>query len=251
MALLSILDMHRLLDQELQSMGFFSVQGLAPEEIDLQINAQIDNFVEAVVDKHKKKQPRIGVKEGFQENQVRLDDLRTIQMKDVTCAINTYGSDGFSFSLPGDYSHHIKTKVVCSYDCQSIVKGKSVPITNTVNPQIRIGESEDIENMRNHPFYKTTLESPLAEIVGNTVFVYTNNTDSPFTITSAKMDYIRKPAVVKFNHDNTGNYNSVGSIDCDLPHTVHRQIVSMTAIHIITILESSQQKLVNLVQETN
>lgn len=239
---LSILDMHRLLDQEIQTMGFFTSQGLETEEIDLQINAQIDNFVEAVVDKYKRRVPRIGVKEGFQVDQVRLDDLRTIHVKDASVSLSDYGSIGKKFDLPTDYSHHIKTRITYSLSC----KTGNVSSTITGSSQLRIGESENIENMRVHPFYKTSKESPLAEIANNTVYIYTDG----FNITEAKIDYIKKPAVVVYGKDGGGNYDANASTDCDLPHTVHRTIIRMTAIHICSILESNQQKINNLQSET-
>lgn len=242
MAALTILDMHRLLDQEIQSMGYLTYRGSESEEIDLQINTQIDNFVEAIVDKYKSKQARNGVKEGFQANQVRLDDLRTIHIKDLVRSSTPYGSDGVSFPLPDDYSHHIKTKVTWSIDCIGEDKKKT---TLTGLSQIRIAETEDIENMRVHPFYKTTKESPLAELVNNTVYVYTDG----FTITEVKIDYIKKPAVVKFGKDVGGNYDSGTSVNCDLPHTVHRTIIRNTAIHISSIIESNPQKIENLKSE--
>lgn len=244
MAQLTILEFHRILNQELQSMGFFTSQGLEEEEIDLQINAQIDLFVEAVVDKFRGRIPKIGVEEGFQANQIRLDDLRTIHVKDFSRNLAVYDTVGVKFDLPGDYSHHIKTKVTWTIPCKD-EKGKDSTLTG--DSQIRISKSEDIEAARTDVFYKTTKESPLAEIAGNTVYIYTNG----FTLGStAKLDYIRMPAVVKYAKDGSGNYDSGNSVHCDLPHTVHRTIIKMTAIHISSIIESNQQKIQNLQQET-
>lgn len=245
MAQLTILEFHRILNQELQSMGFFTSQGLESEEIDLQINAQIDLFVEAVIDKFRGRIPKIGVQEGFQANQIRLDDLRTIHVKDQSVNLAVYDTNaGVKFDLPANYSHHIKTKVTWSIPCKD-EKGKSSTLTG--NSQIRISKSEDIEAARTDVFYKTSKESPLAEIAGNTVYIYTDG----FTLGStAKLDYIKMPAVVKYAKDGSGNYDAAASTHCDLPHTAHRTIIKMTAIHISSIIESNQQKIQNLQQET-
>lgn len=245
MAQLTILEFHRILNQELQSMGFFTSQGLETEEIDLQINAQIDLFVEAVIDKFRGRIPKIGVEEGFQANQIRLDDLRTIHVKDLSRNLTVYDTNaGVKFDLPDDYSHHIKTKVTWSIPCKD-EKGKDSTLTG--NSQIRVTKSEDIEDARNSVFYKTVKENPLAEIAGNTVYIYTSGFSLGSTV---KLDYIRKPVVVKYAKDGSGNYDSGNSVHCDLPHTVHRTIIKMTAIHISTIIESNQQKVQNLQQET-
>lgn len=245
MAQLTILEFHRILNQELQSMGFFTSQGLETEEIDLQINAQIDLFVEAVVDKFRGRILKIGVEEGFQANQVRLDDLRTIHVKDFSRNLTPYDTNvGVKFDLPDDYSHHIKTKVTWSIPCKD-EKGKNSTLTG--NSQIRISKTEDIEAARTDVFYKTTKESPLAEMAGNTVYIYTDGFSLGSTV---KLDYIKKPVVVKYAKDGSGNYDAGNSVHCDLPHTVHRTIIKMTAIHISTIIESNQQKVQNLQQET-
>lgn len=242
---LTVLDMHRILDQEIQTMGFFTSEGLETEEIDLQINARIDDFIEAVVDKYKGKVPRIGVKEGFQSNQVRLDDLRTIHVKDYVGTLTAYDTlVGKKFDLPANYSHTIKVKIKYSVPC----KTGNVSSTLTGTSSVRIVETEDVDIIRKTPFYETTKDSPVAEIIGNTVYIYSDN---KFTITDAFLDYIKKPAVVLYNKDGSGNYQSSGSQDCDLPHTTHRTIIKMTAIHICSILESNPQKIVNLKEELN
>lgn len=242
MAKLSVLEMHRLLDQEIQSMGFFLYQGFETEEIDLQINTQIDNFVEAVIDKSRGKIPRIGIKEGFQEDESRLDDLRTIHKKEQVVTLGAEGVNRVSFIIPTDYSHHIKTKVVWSISC---VDSNKKTTTQTGESQLRISDTQNIENARSHPFYKTSKESPLAELANDKIYIYLDD----FTITNAYIDYIKKPVVVKFGKDINGDYDIGTSVDCDLPHTTHRTIIRMTAIHICSIIESNPQKIQNLQQE--
>lgn len=231
-------------------MGFFAYQGLDHSEIDLQINHQIDLFIEAVVDKYYGRELKIGVKEGFQEDVARLDNLRTLHVKNASVSLTT-NPDGSTFPLPTDYSHHIKTKVIASYTCVDVTTNVNSgvtkkTITNTLTNQVRIGESENMENMRNHPFYKTRKESPLGEIANNIIQIYT---DSSFNITQAFVDYIKKPAVVAYVEDINGNYDPLNSVTCDLPHTVHRIIVNMTVIAISKIIESNPQKIQNLEKE--
>lgn len=243
MSKLSILDMHRLLDQELQSMAFFTDQGLETEEIDLQLNAQIDNFIEAVVDKYRGKAIGIGVKEGFQTNQVSLDSLRTIHIKDNPVTLIPIDENSQRYELPSDYLHYISSKINWSIPCKDMTTRKDSTLTGFAS--LRIEESQDIDTMRKDYLLKTSKESPIGEIAGNSVFIYNENL---FTLASVKLDYIRKPAVVVYGKNLDGSNNPSTSTDCDLPPTVHRTIVKMTAIHIASIIESTQQKITNLQQ---
>lgn len=239
-ALLNIQDMHRLIEQEIQKMGFFAYDDLESEEIDLQINNQIYEFIEAVLAVYRGQKPKIGVPEGFQADQVSLDSLRTIHVREELRPLNSVTGEGKRFDLPDNYLHHVKTKLTVTYSC---VENKQTVIkTVSPKPALRVAESQNIDIMKASSFYKSKKESPLGEIVGNRVFIYENG----FTVTEAYLDYITRPAKVVYAKDINGDYTSVGSVDCNLPDSVHYTIVNMTAIKISKIIETPQQKIVNL-----
>lgn len=240
MALLSVLEMHRLIEQDVQKMGFFAYDSLETEEIDLKINEQIYAFIEAVLDVTQGRVPKIGVEEGFQKNQVSLDSLRTLHLKDQTTTLSTF-TDGKKFDVDTNiYLHHIKTKLTVTYSCSE--NGSLVTKTLSPSPVLRVGESQHIDNMRRSSFHKTKKESPLGEIAGNTVYIYT---DSSFNVTEAFIDFIKKPAKVTYAKSG-GNYDSNNSVHCDLPDSVHYMIVKMTVAKILKVIETTQQKIVNL-----
>jgi hypothetical protein len=239
--LLTVQDIHRLIEQDCQKMGFFAYDSLETEEIDLKINEQIYSFIEAVIDITRRNQPKIGVNEGFQANQVSLDSLRTIHLKDIPLTLDAF-DDGMKFSLPDDYLHHIKTKLTIEYLCVDN-DGKTVTKIITPPPSLRIGESQVIDNMRTSSFHKTVKESPLGEIVGNIVYIYT---DSDFNLTNAKLDYIKRPAKVTYAKDIGGFYDHGNSVQCDLPPTALYMIINMTVVKILKVIETQQQKIVNL-----
>lgn len=240
MALLTIQDMHRIIEQKIQKMGFFAYDDLESEEIDLKINEQIYNFVEAVVDITQGRKPnKTIINEGFQEDQVNLDSLRTLHVKDESRSLSSF-SEGKRFTLPENYLHHIKTKLTISYNC--VENKQTVTKTVTPKPSLRVVASQDIDNMKLSHFYKSKKDSPLGEIVGNYIYVHENN----FTVTEAFLDYVTKPAKVLFAKDGNGDYDSNASIHCNLPDNVHYMIVNMTAIEIMKVIETQQQKIVNL-----
>lgn len=246
--LLTVQDIHRLIEQDCQKMGFFAYDSLETEEVDLKINEQIYVFIEAVVDIVNKRVPKVGIDDGFQSSQVSLDSLRTIHVKDDNRTITVTGNQ-ITYPLPEDYLHHIKTKLGITYTCTELNnKNVKVTVTKTIDPEptLRIGESQNIDNMRASSFHKTKKESPLGEIVGELVYIY--KTDD-FTVASAKLDYIRRPAKVAYVKDGGGAYDPINSVQCDLPPTALYIICNMVAVKILKVIETQQQKIVNLEQQ--
>ncbi len=243
MSKLTILEMHHLIEQEVQKMGFFAYSNLETEEIDLQINSVIDKFVEDVLDKKSNKRRRLGVLEGFQENQVSLDKLRTIHVKDQTGALQDFDG-GKKITFENDYLHFIKAKAVTSYTCTENKK----TVTKTLTSGVRIMASTDIDAVVNLPHYKTDKRSPIGEIVNNSLYLYT---DSTFAISSLKYDYIRKPVSVLYAKNLDGSIDIPNCVDCDLPASEHRKIVADAALKIMKIIESNPQKILNIQQEVN
>lgn len=249
MAALSILEMHRLIEQDVQKMGYFAYSNLETEEIDLQINNQIDKFIEDVLDKKANKVRRLGVLEGFQENQVVLDKLRTLHVKDKEVSLSDFNDSnptdkGKKFTFADDHLHFIKAKAIVEYDC---IENKK-KVTKTLLSPIRVLKSTDIDSYRILPFYKSSKNSVLTEIADNSLYLYVT---PDFRISKVMYDYIRKPAVVKYGKNISGNYDVNASTNCDLPPTEHRKIVANTVLKIAMILESNPQKIINIQQESN
>lgn len=244
MAGLTILDMHRLIEQDVQRMSHFTYKSWESEEVDLEINRQIDNLVNGILDKHFGRDLKVDERQGFQKNQVTLDNLRTITVRNETVTINQVSNPlEYNFNLPSLYYHHIKTMVTISYDCYSTDEKKKIVQEDQV--ALRIYNSQD--DVTNSYYYKTGRDSPLGEIADK---VYIQS-DKTFKVTKALISYIRKPAIVIFGKDISGDYdpNPLVSINCDLDASLHYMVVNMTSLAIMKILESNPQKIVNLQRE--
>src|SRR5688500_629673 len=103
---LTILDVHRIIEQDVQKMGFFAYKDLEHEEIDIQINRQIDIIVNGILDKHFRRELKLNEEQGFQKNQVTLDNLRRLHKMTVFIppALNVSDSAKTAFfTLPTDY----------------------------------------------------------------------------------------------------------------------------------------------------
>lgn len=241
---LTIQDTHRQIEEDVQRLGFYVYDNLESEQIDLQINRQIYYAIDGILDKYFGRKLKIGIDQGFQVDQVSLDNLRQQHVKDANTTLTTSTGIGKKFELPADYYHYIKAKATISYSCyeDGVKKTKTEPV------KVRIVKSQDIDNMLNHPFHKTVKESPIGEIAGNYVYIYTN---SDFDVTEVKLDYIKKPVKVVFAKDISGNYDAANSVHFDIDNSLQYMIIDMTVLKIIKIIESPQQKIINLEQETN
>lgn len=233
----TIQDVHRLIEQGVQKMGFFAYKDLETEEIDLQINATIANLVNGILDKSFGRALKINEEQGFQKDQVTLDNLRALHVGNALMTLNSADVDQVAFTLPNNYLHYIKATVTLSYECYD----NGVKKTETKKVDVRISPSQ--YDLRNNPLYKTGIDSPLGEIIGSGVFIFK---DSTFNITEARLTYIREPATVKYAKDIDGNYDSINSVQIDLDASLHQMIVDMTVIKISTILENPQQKIINM-----
>lgn len=238
---LNILNTHRLIEQDVQRLGFYVYDNLETEEIDLQINRQIYTVIDGILDKFFGRTLKIGIDQGFQVNQVTLDNLRLQHVKDATTTLTTF-TGGKKLDLPSDYYHYIKAKATISYSCRE--DGQTVTKTKLV--KIRIAESQNVDAMLDNPLHKTVKESPIGEIAGNILYIYTNEN---FDVTDVKLDYIKKPVQVVFAKDINGDYDSVNSVSFDIDNSLQYMIINMTVLKILKILEISQQKIANLEQE--
>src|SRR5688500_4726404 len=136
---LTILDVHRIIEQDVQKMGFFAYKDLEHEEIDIQINRQIDIIVNGILDKHFRRELKLNEEQGFQKNTFSVDNFRSLHKMNVFIpfALNVNDSTKTAFFiLPTDYYHHIKTTMIIKYDCYE--DGKKVEKKEEV--AVRIAE---------------------------------------------------------------------------------------------------------------
>jgi len=239
---MNILQFHEIIEQDIQNMGFFTHADLTHEEIDLQINRQIYILLNGILDKHFGRALKIGPEQGFQSEQVTLDNLRTLTVKDnyYQGVVNVNDPLEVIVPLPPGYYHLIRVTGNIAFDCYE--NGKKVTKSKVVG--IRIVPSQS--HLRENPFHKTGKDSLLGEIADTNLYVLQ---DTGFRVTGALFTFIRIPAVVKYAEDIDGNYDVGSSTQCDLDLSLHHMIQKMTSIEIMQTLESSQQKIVNFKQD--
>ena len=145
--------MHIAINQGLQKIGSFQADNFLPEEVDLELNKQIQRFVEQRYNKKGNK-----YQTGFEESQKRIDDIRSlvVEYSQITAYKGQIGPkhyiDSFTLPIPGgtsteaDYLHLLNVRALVEYagckpvkwehesvadDCECSVS----PLTN-VNPTL-------------------------------------------------------------------------------------------------------------------
>lgn len=235
MGLLSILDMHILVDQAINEMSIFANSDLETEEIDIQLNRAMYKVMDSILREDVRRELR---KSGFEVDQLTLDALRNVKVKQYPIIDDQL--DDNKGELPIDYYHKIDAEVKFDYQCNST--------TITKQSEIRIHSSEEVKSLIKHPFAKSTKDSVLGEISGNSLYVYLPDNVQGI-ISGIYLDYIRKPKAMKFAKDNNGNHDSVNSIDCELGDNTHYLIVDVAVSYLSKVNDLSQNKINNLERE--
>ena len=78
----------------------------------------------------------------------------------------------------------------------------------------RLSSTHEISNLRATAFYQTNALSPISELVGNTLYVYR---DDSFIVTKVQVNYIRKPKRMSLDL----------GIDCEIAEEYHQTICDL------------------------
>lgn len=196
---------------------------LIAEEIDVFLNSAVDEFISQRAYGNNIR------KQGIEETQKRLDDLRNITKSyNTTTFINTPNNkpNGVFVNLPSDYRHALQEDCTISYtDCHNQTVsdiGKVIPITH-----------DRYNKIIKDPFNKPTNDKILRLAYEGDTFELISTANS--TITNYSLRYLRKPAVIT----NGPSYQTpVAMINCDLSESTHREIIKLAIIRALSNIES-------------
>lgn len=240
---MTVLDFHRIIEQDIQKMGFFAYADMETEEIDLQLNRQVDFLINGIIDKHFGRVLKINETQGFQKDQVSLDNLRTLHIRDLELALSEVpNKKELVCNLPNDYRHHIRSIAVIKYPCYNSNTKSQIDVTDTA--PVIIQESQNY--LKNHPFYKSDIDAILGEMNMNVLSLYGAEN---LSLEKIYMSYIKEPAKITYVKTEDGDYDSINSIQCDLDNSLHAMLARMTSIEIMKIIESNPQKIVSMQQD--
>jgi hypothetical protein len=221
---MTISDMHIMINLGLQKIASNQVDSFLPQELDLELNKNIQRFIEHRLNKFGNK-----YRTGFEGSQKRIDDVRTLIAEDSSAtAYKGQVSEKHhvvSYTLPSTYMHLISVRCLVSYDkCKPIttafVLDDPIVLTtdykNTVSVA-KYSQLDDIYTLLDDPFNSTSYKKPIYTMVDDKIDIYT---DDKFVVSTVKTTYIQTP--------NTVDSVSTTTVDCDLPDHTHQEIVDMT-----------------------
>ena len=242
--------MHIMINLGLQKIASNQVDSFLPEELDLELNKNIQRFIEQRLNKFGNK-----YRTGFEESQKRIDDLRTLvtEHSDTTVFKGQVSDKNYidTYTLPvagstvSEYLHLINVRCLVSFNkCKPVVttfevdgaggffeyrvigeagvdgSGSPIVINNDHTNRMSAAkyvQLDDIYTLLEDPFNSTSYKNPIYTIIDDKIDIYTDN---KFVVSDVKITYIRVP--------NTVDSVSTTTVDCDLPDHTHQEIVDMT-----------------------
>jgi hypothetical protein len=211
----------------LDKVDSLSAPNFLPEEIDVFLNDAQDQLIAQKAFNNNTK------KEGLEETQKRVDDLKNIITNYNTVTFTTNASNkpnGVFVNLPSNYRHAIQEEAIVTYtDCNNQ--------TTTINAEI-IPLSHD----RYNRIIRDPFNVPSTEIVyrlgyevnlTNEVFELLH---APNTIVSNYiLRYIRIPQEIRYG---TVYQTPTTDLDCELSEHTHREIVALAVKNALEEIES-------------
>lgn len=199
---MTISEMHNYIKFEVNKTSSLILPAFVPEEIDYCINSSIEEEVNSIASKVLEK-PYRTIPRG-------LDSINTlIETSTISATSNTsIDANGYSISNPSDYLYFISARATIDVDSED----KVVPVRQT--PYDLVGE--ELANPYGHHVLRLGEAKPLM-FEDNEQFMLI--TDGNYSVENVIFTYLRTPAVVDYEN----------SIDCDLPETLHLNIVKRAA----------------------
>lgn len=216
--------------------------GFEAEEIDLFIDKAVSRKINSILSVE-----RDDLRLGFQGDQKRLDDIRTLVTPDYSVFLSLpldESSEYVFLPLPENYRNLVNLRVALfdkscgtlSPDCiKDPTRGnpndsfkvdlayfESLKGCNfKVIPARALRQNKVFDLLRN-PFARSTADSPVATISGNNFQIFQGKN---FIVCGIIADYIRKPENVSLS----------SNVDCELADHVHPEIVDLVVNHMLEV----------------
>ncbi len=215
---MTVQEMHYALEQGLQRVAANAYDYLLDEEKDYWLNRAQDRFIKdrAFITGDVK---RIG----FEGNQKRLDDIRTLVSQNYVDTFDmTTAAEWRQIDLPADYLYLVNIRADIRFShCGNVTVSspqKQVPV--------RVVDNAQVYFMQQDPFAKSQLNSPLCTIAEEDIQVYQDA--ESFILEGITADYIRIPESIDLTFGQ----------DCELAEHTHQEIVDIAVKNILEAIES-------------
>jgi len=240
---MTIRDMHYDFKQKLNKVDSQKDRNLFIPEIDWKLNEAEDMLVKAVAF------PRQNQILGFEVNQRIKDDLRSLvveQIKEENTCLSVIKINDliYKVAIPAEYRYYVKSNVWASKgECTRKLRGLSKAHGNRDEAS---------------PFDNSSFEWEDCNIlfVGNDIHVYTDET---FVVDKLCLGYYKKSLYMHNAQDFPGGTYRLpdkttvltGSQNCQLPSTVHRDIVDIAVLITVGDIQGDKQSKQEKVKNTD
>lgn len=229
---MTISEMHTAFKLELDKIDSLQYPSFSTTEIDYWLNRGIKKFAKT---RYSGFNPK---KEGFEQTQKRIDDLRTL-VREVTVPCTTTGATKTNgYVLTTGFSNAVFTAAP-----YWLSLGEEVSITPSGGSATRVGVTEVTADT-----YRFEIDNPYSSYIlhydsAKPLRLFYNNTiefisDGNYTVNNAYIRYLKEPTEVDYGT----------ATDCDLPDHTHDEIVS-TAVALV--LENIEQPRYNSYSQEN
>lgn len=225
---MTIQEMHYQFKIGLDKVDSLSSPNFIPEEIDIFLNNAQEQFISQRAFSNNPK------KEGLEETQKRVDDLKNIISNYNTTTFTTTVDNkpnGVFVALPSDYRHAIQEEATVSYtDCNST--------TQTEQAEIIPINHDEYNRIIRDPFKK-----PDKEIIYRLGFEPAASerfeiiSGPSTTLTTYVLRYIRNPQQLRYG---TQYQTPTTDLDCELSLHTHREIVALAVKNALEDIESQR-----------
>lgn len=259
---------HILVEQSVQKISSFAYEDMLPEEVDLHANKTFYQMLDDYADFK-----RVGNR--MDDTEARLNDIRTVVVRDTNISVAVVDSNVTVASLPDNYLYLVGIDLDVLYKCSKVpvtiiepnkfyvVGSGTITIngityqkdqlidTSTLSSNLSVPKTCILYRLGQKKVYGRIVRNEDVNYLQDHIFGKTSDrspvttvagstiyiyTDN-FFIKSGSISYIRKPSIININNPST---------DIDLPENGAYKLVTATALNICAITEQSQQKLENL-----
>lgn len=215
---MTVNEMHIAFNQGLQRINANAYDFMTSDEIDYWLNRAQERFVKdrAFVTGDVKRV-------GFEGNQKRLDDIRSLITQDHFDGWTaTTGPSWQQVDLPADYLYLVAVRADVRRDwCRNVALD-----SEQAEVPVRIVDNAEVYFMQQNPFAKSQANSPLGTLSEDDLRVYQDG--ESFILEGINIDYVRIPGQIDLSSLN----------DCELAEHTHQEIVDIAVKNVLEAIES-------------
>ena len=245
---MNVQQMHLAIQQGVDKINSLQADMLLSEEIDMELNKSLIRFINTKYNKNNL------YRQGFEESQKRIDDLRNIvkEFEGTTTYKGQLNNNTWvdTFSLPSDYMYLVsqQSEVITRKNCKSIIWSQSTINSESLKPYFTIGLSEFVCNNNTEIADSIILYENISDLTAGAITMWTNSGNTfPTDIGQLPSDIVNNSSSgFEVHWEQVNNLNYPGQfivlIDTNI-HTWFEWDASVGTVSTLASVDSNQNVL--------